>query len=98
MVPLEFFSDIILPVTLALGLTQPLTEMSIARVEPDESCAETRFRLSEKRTSPFESAGVSFQSSGRRLCVHIVSWGRLLSVANTLITVWKCRWKAGRSM
>jgi hypothetical protein len=40
---------------------------------------------------------VSFQSAGRRLCVYIVSWGRLLSVANTLITVWKCRWKAGRT-
>jgi hypothetical protein len=47
--------------------------VGIARAEPDESCAETRFRLSEKRTSPFESAGVSFQSDGRRLCVHIVS-------------------------
>jgi hypothetical protein len=70
----------------------------IARAEPDKSCPETRFRLSEKRTSPFESAGVSLQSAGRRLCVHIVSWWRLLSVANTLITVWKCRWKAGRSV
>jgi hypothetical protein len=70
---------------------------SIARTDSDESCAETRFRLSGKRTSPFESAGVSFQSPGRRLCVNIVSWGRLLAVANTLITVWKCHWKAGRT-
>jgi hypothetical protein len=46
---------------------------SIARAEPDDPCAETRFRLSEKRTSPFESAGVSAQSAGRRLCVNIVS-------------------------
>jgi hypothetical protein len=48
-------------------------DMCITRAESDESCAETRFRLSEKRTSPFESAGVSFQSAGRRLCVYIVS-------------------------
>jgi hypothetical protein len=61
--------------TMALGSTQPLTEISIARAEPDESCAETRFRLSEKRISPFESAGVSAQSAGLRLCVNIVSWG-----------------------
>jgi hypothetical protein len=47
--------------------------IGIARAEPDEPCAETRFRLSEKRTSPFESAGVSAQSAGRRLCVNIVS-------------------------
>jgi hypothetical protein len=40
----------------------------IARAEPDDPCAETRFRLSEKRTSPFESAGVLAQSAGRMLC------------------------------
>jgi hypothetical protein len=34
-----------------------------ARAEPDDPCAESRFRLSEKRTSPFESAGVSVQSA-----------------------------------
>ena len=31
-----------------------------ARVEPDGTRAETRFRLSPKRTSPFESAGSQF--------------------------------------
>jgi hypothetical protein len=43
-------------------------QIVIARAEPDDPCAETRFRLSEKRTSPFESAGVLAQSAGRRLC------------------------------
>ena len=33
-----------------------------ARAEPDGTRAETRFRLSPKRTSPFESAGESVQS------------------------------------
>jgi hypothetical protein len=31
-----------------------------AGLKRDGPCAETRFRLLEKRTSPFESAGVSF--------------------------------------
>jgi hypothetical protein len=31
----------------------------LAGAEHDDACAKTRFRLSEKRTSPFESAGVS---------------------------------------
>jgi hypothetical protein len=44
----------------------------VAHTDSDESCAETRFGLSGERTSPFESAGVSFQSLGRRLYVHIV--------------------------
>jgi hypothetical protein len=69
----------------------PLPHCSIARAEPDDTCAETRFRLSEKRTSPFQSAGVSAQSASRRLCVNIVSWGRLLSVANTLICFNPCK-------
>jgi hypothetical protein len=30
-----------------------------AGLKRDDPCAETRFRLSEKRTSPFESAGAS---------------------------------------
>jgi hypothetical protein len=33
--------------------------MCRARLKRDGPCAETRFRLSEKRTSPFELAGVS---------------------------------------
>jgi hypothetical protein len=56
---------------MAPGSTQPLTEMSVARTEPDDPCTETRFRLSEKRTSPFESAGVSAQSARRRLSVNL---------------------------
>ena len=32
MVPLEFFTDIILPAALGLGLTQPLTEMSTRNI------------------------------------------------------------------
>jgi hypothetical protein len=35
--------------------------MGIGRFKRDGPCAETRFRLSELRTSPFESAGVSAQ-------------------------------------
>jgi hypothetical protein len=45
-----------------------VTFLQVVRTEPDDPCAETRFRLSEKRTSTFESAGVSAQSAGRRLC------------------------------
>jgi hypothetical protein len=33
------------------------------RLRSDGTCAETRFRLSAKRTSPFKSAGTSFQST-----------------------------------
>ena len=35
----------------------------IARSERDGTCAETRFGLSAKRTSPFKSAGASVQST-----------------------------------
>jgi hypothetical protein len=48
---------------MALGLTQPLTEMSRLRLKCDGICAETRFRLSAKRTSPFKSEGASVQST-----------------------------------
>ena len=41
--------------------------LCIARAERDGTRAETRFRLSPKRTSPFRSAGASVQStSGSR--------------------------------
>jgi hypothetical protein len=43
------------------------------RLKRDGISAETRFLLSEKRTSPFESAGVSAQSAASRRSVHIVS-------------------------
>ena len=39
------------------------TKISIARAECDDTSAETRFRLSPKRTSPFKSLGVSVQST-----------------------------------
>ena len=37
--------------------------VAIARAERDDTGAETRFRLSPKRTSPFKSAGASVQST-----------------------------------
>ena len=37
--------------------------VGIARAEPDGTHAETRFRLSPKRTSPFKSVGASVQST-----------------------------------
>jgi hypothetical protein len=41
------------------------------RLKCDGTCAETRFRLSAKGTSPFESAGVSVHSNTGRRAVHI---------------------------
>jgi hypothetical protein len=46
-----------------LMLTQLLTEMSRQHLKCDDTRAETRFRLSAKRTSPFKSAGASVQST-----------------------------------
>jgi len=43
----------------------------IARAEPDGTRAETRFRLSPKRTSPFKSVGASVQSSAGSRGVRI---------------------------
>jgi hypothetical protein len=40
------------------------------RLKCDGTHAETRFRLSAQRTSPFKSSGASVQSTGRR-AVHI---------------------------
>ena len=37
--------------------------LCIARTERDGTCAETRFRLSSKRASPFKSVGASVQST-----------------------------------
>ena len=42
-----------------------------ARAEPDGTRAETRFRLSPKRTSPFKSAGESVQSTAGSRGVRI---------------------------
>ena len=43
----------------------------IARAEPDGTRAETRFRLSPKRTSPFKSVGASVQSTAGSRVVRI---------------------------
>ena len=43
----------------------------IARAEPDGTRAETRFRLSPKRTSPFKSVGASVQSTAGSRGVRI---------------------------
>jgi len=43
----------------------------IARFKRDDTRAETRFRLSPKRTSPFQSAGVSVQSTAGSRGVRI---------------------------
>ena len=44
---------------------------SIARAERDGTRAETRFRLSPKRTSPFKSVGASVQSTADSRGVRI---------------------------
>ena len=49
--------------TMTLGSTRPLTEMSRGQLKCDGTSAETRFRLSAKRTSPFKLAGASVQST-----------------------------------
>ena len=54
----------------------------IARLKRDGTPAETRFRLSPKRTSPFKSAGASVQStSGSR--------GVRISVSNAGYTMFR---------
>jgi len=45
--------------------------LSIARLKRDDTRAETRFRLSPKRTSPFNSAGASVQSTAGSRDVRI---------------------------
>ena len=53
------------------------TLLSTARAEPDSTRAETSFRLSPKRTSPFKSAGESVQSTAgsRGVCISISNAG-----------------------
>jgi len=41
------------------------------RLKCDGTCAEIRFRLSLKRTSPFKSLGASFHSTAGSRCVRI---------------------------
>ena len=45
--------------------------LGIARAERDGTLAETRFRLSPKRTSPFKSEGASVQSTAGSRGVRI---------------------------
>ena len=72
----------------ALQTLQTCTEVCIARSERDGTCAETRFGLSAKRTSPFKSAGASVQSTAGSRGVRMrgsngsnagytVFWGRV---------------------
>jgi len=50
---------------------QTYLSLTIARLKLDVTRAETRFRLPEKRTSPFKSVGVSVQSTAGSRGVRI---------------------------
>ena len=52
-------------------LKEKIKWIGIARAERDGTCAETRFRLSPKRTSPFKSVGASVQSTAGSRGVRI---------------------------
>jgi len=54
-----------------LKLLRKQTNAGIARLKHDGTRAETRFRLSPKRTSPFKSAGASVQSTAGSRGVRI---------------------------
>jgi hypothetical protein len=56
---------------MSLGSTQPLTEMSRGQLKCGGTRAETRFRLSAKRTCPFKSEGASVQSTTGSRAVRI---------------------------
>ena len=58
------------------------------RLKRDGTCAETRFRLSPKRSSPFESAGASVQSTAGSRGVRIS--GSNAGYANLLGSVKRC--------
>ena len=51
--------------------SSPMAGFGIARAERDGTRAETRFRLSSKRTSPFKSVGASVQSTAGSRAVRI---------------------------
>jgi hypothetical protein len=55
--------------TKTIGFSE--TSRSRLRLKCDGTRAETRFRLSAKRTNPFKSAGASVQSTTGRRAVHI---------------------------
>jgi hypothetical protein len=61
------------PVQTYLGAHPVSYIMGRLRLKRDGTSAVTIFLLSEKRTSPFELAGVSAQSAASRRSVHIVS-------------------------
>jgi hypothetical protein len=58
----------------------------IARSERDDYCAETSFRLKVKRSSPFESAGVSAHPAARRQGGSIWQAMTCLSLSNSWVT------------
>ena len=73
------------PVTLTTHpFIAPGISLGRARAEPDGTRAETRFRLSPKRTSPFKSAGESVQSTAGSRDVRI-------SVSNAGYTTFRGR-------
>jgi hypothetical protein len=55
------------------NLWSPVVTIRRLRLERDGTRAETRFRLSPKRTSPFKSAGASVQSTAGSRGVRISS-------------------------
>jgi hypothetical protein len=60
------------------------------RLKCDATIAETRFRLSAKRTSPFKSVGESVQSTTGRRAVHISLQGLYCSCASLCsVVMWR---------
>ena len=70
--------------------TKALSTFCIARAERDGPRAETRFRLSPKRTSPFKSVGASVQSTagsrGVRISLSNVGYTTFGGVVRVLAT------------
>ena len=58
------------------------------RAEPDGTRVETRFRLSPKRTSPFESAGESVQSIAGSRVVRISVSNAGYTTSEALLEYW----------
>ena len=69
MVPSSGMSSCPRPFEMSVATRQ--STQRIARAERDVTRAETRFRLSPKRTSPFKSAGESVQSTAGSRVVRI---------------------------
>ena len=70
---------------LVLGASMPTSGR--LRLKCDGTCAETRFRLSAKRTSPFKSAGAPVQLTAGSLSVRI-------SGSNAAYTTFRARGKS----